>query len=118
MNVGIAAIATNINAYGAASLNRLIEAALQICVAKVSMPVGLSINVAGSSFIAVRNTKRTPRDMLGSAMGNTTSVAIFDLLFPRVAATSLSCGETSANELEVDATDLARNKTAYAKARR
>ena len=112
MNVGTAAIATNINAYGAASLNRLMDAALHICVAKVSIPVGLSMRVAGSSFIAVRKTKRIPRDILGSAIGKTTSVAIFDLLFPKVAATSLSCGDTSASELEVDATDFARNKTA------
>jgi hypothetical protein len=112
IKVGIAARITNNSAYGAASLNLLIAAKLQISVAKVSIPVGLNIKVAGSSFIAVRKTKSTPRARFGRAIGKTTSRAILDLLLPKVAATSLNCGDTRANASEVDATDFARKRTA------
>ena len=107
---------TNNSAYGAASLNLLIAAKLQISVAKVSIPVGRNIKVAGSSFIAVRKTSRTPSAIFGRAIGKTTSRAILDLLLPKVAATSRNCGDTRANESAVDATDLARKRTAQAKA--
>jgi hypothetical protein len=112
INVGIAANRTNNSAYGAASLNLLIAAKLHTSVANVSMPVGLSINVAGSSFIAVKKTNKTPRAKFGKAIGKTTSIVTLDLLLPRVAATSLSWGETKERADEVDATDFARKSTA------
>ncbi len=118
MKVGIAAMRTNNSAYGAASLNLLIDAKLQISVANVSIPVGLSIKVAGSSFIAVRNTNKTPKAKFGSAIGKTTCIVTLDLLLPRVAATSFNCGDTRDSAAEVAATDLARKSTAYAKASR
>ena len=59
------------------------------------MPVGRSIRVAGSSFIAVRKTSNVPSPMLGSAIGKTTEVLILVLLFPSVAATSFKTGGTS-----------------------
>ena len=105
-------MSTNNSAYGAASLNRLMAAKLQISVAKVSIPVGRNISVAGSSFIAVRKTNKTPSAKFGSAIGKTTCIVTLDLLLPRVAATSLSCGETRARAADVDATDLARKSTA------
>jgi hypothetical protein len=87
-------------------------AKLQISVAKVSIPVGLNIKVAGSSFMAVRKTNKTPSAKFGRAMGKTTCIVTLDLLLPKVAATSFNWGETSARAAEVDATDLARKRTA------
>jgi hypothetical protein len=48
------------------------EADVQILVASVSKPVGRSSNVAGSSFIAVRNTRAIPAAAGRARSGRTT----------------------------------------------
>jgi hypothetical protein len=57
---------------------------VHISVARVSKPVGLSMRVAGSSFIAAKKTKRVPVSTFGAARGSTTAEKVCRRLFPRV----------------------------------
>jgi hypothetical protein len=86
--VGIAATRTKASAYGAASLNRKIEVYVHISVARVSNPVGWSIKVAGSSFIAARKTRRVPERIPGAASGRTILRKVCERVCPRVAEIS------------------------------
>ena len=61
---------------GAAALaKKASEAAAQIDVARVSNPMGLKINVAGSSFMVSRNTNAAPAKMPGRTNGTVTVAA-------------------------------------------
>ena len=80
--------------------------------AKVSKPVGRSIKVAGSSFIAVRNTNTVPRPMPGAAIGATTFLITIHWFMPRVDATSFTLVGTRDSEELMLATDFARNNRA------
>ena len=68
------AAATRMRDDAAVLVKNASEDADQIDVAKVSNPVGPSINVAGNSFIVSRNTKAALANTLGIRIGSVTRV--------------------------------------------
>jgi hypothetical protein len=81
-----------------------------ISVARVSKPVGRSMRVAGSSFIADRKTKSVPVRTPGAASGRVTREKIRDFVWPRVAAISVRLVGTFARDVLTAPTDLARKR--------
>ncbi len=76
------------SAGNAARAKNASEAADQMEVAKVLNPIGLSINVAGNSFITRRKTKAHPANIPGRAIGSVTEEKARRGLFPKPLAAS------------------------------
>src|SRR5690606_10345321 len=109
---GMAASSTRLNAYGAAWLKDPTVVKVHISVASVSNPVGLSIRVAGSSFIAVTRTSSAPARMPGADSLAVTRHQVAVGLSPRVRATSSRFRETCAVADRIDPIALDRKSTA------
>lgn len=67
---------TRDNAYGAAWANWEMEVAVQSEVERVSKLVGLSMRVAGSSFMALTKTSNQPEKIPGVAIGKITFLRV------------------------------------------
>ncbi len=85
---GMADAAMSSSAGNAARAKKASDAADQIDVARVLNPIGLSINVAGNSFITRRKTKAQPASIPGRAIGSVTEEKARRGLFPRPLAAS------------------------------
>ena len=91
------------------------EAADQIEVAKVLKPMGLSINVAGNSFITSRKTKAHPASIPGRAMGSVTEENARRGLLPRLLAASSILGLICSSEVRTAPMAGDRKSTTYAR---
>ena len=89
---GIADAAISRRAGKAALAKNASEALDQIDVARVLNPIGLSINVAGNSFITRRKTKAQPANNPGRATGRVTDENARNGLLPRPRAASSILG--------------------------
>src|SRR6056297_1701335 len=81
---------------------------------RVSKPNGLSISVAGSSFIVVRKTSAAPAATPGAMSGSVTSRNAPVEERPSVRAASVSLGSTWSTDDRTEPTACGRNRTTYA----
>ena len=95
----------------AAFANAASVAADQMEVASVLNPMGLSINVAGSSFITRRNTSAHPASIPGRATGNVTDEKALRGLLPRPRAASSILGLICNKEVRTAPSAGDKNKT-------
>ena len=96
---GTADAAIKSNAGNAALAKNASEAADQMEVASVLKPMGLSINVAGSSFITSRKTKAHPANSPGRATGSVTDEKARKGLLPSPLAASSILGLICNNDV-------------------
>jgi hypothetical protein len=101
-----------VNAYGAAEPKAWISVRDHNSVAKVLKPVGRSIKVAGSSFIAVRTTRSVPAAIPGHARRPVTVHQARSGPRPRLRAVDSKPGGTWAIADLLDPMALGRKSTA------
>jgi hypothetical protein len=97
-------------AYGVAAAYADTAVWVHNSVARVSMPVGRSSSVAGSSFMHVRNTRAAPAAIPGPMSGTVTVVNTRAGGRPRLRATSSSRGGACAAAALTAATASGRNR--------
>src|SRR5918999_1678252 len=111
---GTAASTISAAAYGAAAAKAPTPVSVHRRVARVSMPVGRSSNVAGSFFMQTTKVSAAPAATPGAASGTVTSRRTRSGRRPRERATLSRTGGSCRMAARMAATATGKNSTAYA----